>query len=213
LNQLDLKEETIVIFYSDNGGVGGYKENGIINWSITSQKPLRGGKGMFYEGGIREPLVVRWPGVVEAGSKCHTPVISIDFYPTFIDIAGIEKKEGKILDGKSILPLLKQNGNFAREAIYWHFPAYLQGSEGTFRTRPVSVIRSGNYKLLEFFEDNRLELYNLEKDIGENNELSDEKPAKTRELHRKLREWRESIDAPVPEKLNPDYYKYEEVKK
>ena len=209
LNELNLKEETIVIFYSDNGGVGGYEENGIIQWRITSQDPLRGGKGMFYEGGIRVPLVVRWPGKVEAGSRCHTPVISVDFYPTFLDLAGIEKEKGKTLDGKSILPLLKQEDTFEREAIYWHFPAYLQGQKGTFRTRPVSVIRSGDYKLLEFFEDDRLELYNLEKDIGEENDLSDQMPEKTRELHQQLKQWRESVDAPVPSELNPEYHRYE----
>ena len=166
---------------------------------------------MFYEGGIRVPLVVRWPGKVEAGSKCNTPVISVDFYPTFLDIAGIAKQEGKTLDGKSILPLFEQEGTFERNAIYWHFPAYLQGQKGTFRTRPVSVIRSGDYKLLEFFEDNRLELYNLEKDIGENKDLSDEMPEKTRELHQQLKKWRESVDAPVPSELNPEYYRYEEA--
>jgi len=208
LNELNLKENTIVIFYSDNGGMGGYKENDIIQREITSHDPLRGGKGMFYEGGIRVPLVVRWPGKVEPGSKCETPVISTDFYPTFLDLAGINKKEEKILDGKSILPLLKQEDNFKREALYWHFPAYLQGNKGTFRTRPVSVVRSGNYKLLEFFEDDRLELYNLEEDIGEENDLSNEIPDKTQELHQKLEKWRQDIGAPVPQKKNPLYFKY-----
>ncbi len=206
LKQLDLEERTLVIFYSDNGGVGGYQQEGIIQREITSQSPLRGGKGMFYEGGIRVPLTIRWPGKIEAGSTCETPVISVDFYPTFMEIAGIEKKRGKILDGKSILPLLKQNNPFERDAIYWHFPAYLQGRQGTFRTRPVGVIRSGHYKLLEFFEDGRLELYDLESDISEENDLSEEMPGKTEELYQKLREWRKQINAPVPDKQNPEYY-------
>lgn len=208
LRKLDLKKETLVIFYSDNGGLGGYKENGIVHRDITSQAPLRGGKGMFYEGGIRVPLVVRWPGKIEAGSECETPVISLDFYPTLLDVAGINKQDDKVLDGKSMLPLLKQEGNFEREALYWHFPAYLQGNEGTFRTRPVGVIRSGNYKLMEFFEDGRLELYNLEEDIGEKNDLSEEMPDKTRELHQKLKDWRQDIGAPVPQKKNPLYYEF-----
>jgi len=210
LNKLNLEEETIVIFYSDNGGLGGYREQGIMGKDITSQDPLRGGKGMFYEGGIREPLVVRWPGKVEAGSTCDTPVISIDFYPTLLDIAGIEKKEDKVLDGKSILPLLTREESFKRDAIYWHFPAYLQAGQGTFRTRPVGAIRSGNYKLLEFFEDGRLELYNLKKDVGETNDLSDEMPEKTRELHRKLKAWRQQVNAPVPQKKNPEYHQYQD---
>jgi len=208
LNDLNLEKETIVVFYSDNGGLGGYQENGIAHREVTSQHPLRGGKGMFYEGGIRVPLVVRWPDKIEAGSKCETPVISVDFYPTLLDIAGIERKESKTLDGKSILPLFMQEGEFKRENLYWHFPAYLQGWEGTFRTRPVSVIRSGNYKLLEFFEDNRMELYNLEEDISESHDLSEEMPEKTEELHRKLQEWREEVNAPVPEKKNPEYYQF-----
>ena len=208
LQQLELEKETIVIFYSDNGTLGGYEENGIVHRDITSQAPLRGGKGMFYEGGIRVPLVFRWPGKIEEGTECDTPVVSVDFYPTFLDILDIEKKEDKILDGKSMLPLFRQEGNFEREALYWHFPAYLQGNDGTFRTRPVSVIRSGNYKLMEFFEDERLELYNLEEDIGEENDLSDEMPDKTRELHQQLKNWREHIGAPVPQKKNPLYHEF-----
>ena len=172
LEQLNLKKETMVIFYSDNGGVGGYREDSINWWSITSQKPLRGGKGMFYEGGIRVPLVICWPGKIKPGSICNTPVISVDFYPTFLEIAGIAKNKRKILDGESLLPLLTDRGSFSREAIYWHFPCYLEGREGTFRTCPVGVIRSDNFKLMEFFEDNRLELYNLKDDPNEQNNLA-----------------------------------------
>ena len=205
LDELDLSENTVVVFYSDNGGVGGYRKWGIKGAEITSQHPLRGGKGMLYEGGIREPMAIRWPGVVDPGSLCQTPVIGVDFYPTMLEIAGVRKTEGKVLDGRSILPLLTQTGDLDRGAIFWHFPAYLQAGQNTWRTTPAGAIRQGDYKLLEFFEDGRLELYNLQKDIGERHDLSSEMPEKTRELHRSLIEWRESVNAPVPTELNPKY--------
>lgn len=205
LDDLDLAKNTVVVFYSDNGGVGGYRKWGIMGGEITSQQPLRGGKGMLYEGGIREPMAIRWPGVVKPGSVCDTPVIGVDFYPTMLEIAGVRKTEGKVLDGRSIVPLLTQTGDLDRGAIFWHFPAYLQAGQNTWRTTPAGAIRQGDYKLLEFFEDGRLELYNLQKDIGERHDLSSEMPEKTRELHRRLIEWRKSVNAPVPTELNPKY--------
>ncbi len=205
LDDLDLAKNTVVVFYSDNGGVGGYRKWGIMGGEITSQQPLRGGKGMLYEGGIREPMAIRWPGVVKPGSVCDTPVIGGDFYPTMLEIAGVRKTEGKVLDGRSIVPLLTQTGDLDRGAIFWHFPAYLQAGQNTWRTTPAGAIRQGDYKLLEFFEDGRLELYNLQKDIGERHDLSSEMPEKTRELHRRLIEWRKSVNAPVPTELNPKY--------
>ncbi|TKJ38215.1 MAG: aryl-sulfate sulfohydrolase [Planctomycetes bacterium B3_Pla] len=205
LDELGLTDETIVIFSSDNGGVGGYKELGIKGGEITSNAPLRGGKGMLYEGGIRVPLLVRWPGVVKPGSRCDTPAITVDFYPTLLEIAGAARPAKQVLDGRSIVPLLKGAGSLKREAIFWHFPAYLQGSGGTWRTTPAGAVRQGEWKLLEFFENGRLELYNLERDIGEKNDLARILPEKTKELHNLLRNWRKSVNATVPTQLNPKY--------
>jgi arylsulfatase A-like enzyme len=205
LDKLGLTDETIVIFSSDNGGVGGYKELGIKGGEITSNAPLRGGKGMLYEGGIRVPMFVRWPGVVKPGSRCDAPVITIDFYPTLLEIAGTPRPAKQVLDGRSIVPLLKGAGSLKRQAIFWHFPAYLQGSGGTWRTTPAGAVRQGKWKLLEFFENGRLELYNLERDIGEKNDLARISPEKTKKLHNLLRNWRKSVSARVPTELNSEY--------
>jgi arylsulfatase A-like enzyme len=185
--------------------VGGYEEWGIKGKEITSQPPLHGGKGMLYEGGIREPTAIRWPGVVEPGSACGTPITGVDFYPTMLEIAGAHPTSGKVLDGESIVPLLTGSGELERDAVFWHFPAYLQGRENTWRTTPAGAMRQGDYKLLEFFEDGRLELYNLKDDIGERHDLSDEMPQRTRQMHERLVEWRRSVRAPVPTEANPEY--------
>jgi len=200
LDELKLTGNTIVFFFSDNGGVGG----------ITDMSPLRGSKGMLYEGGIREPMIVRWPGEVNPGTRCDIPVISVDFYPTFLEIAGIIKPKDLILDGKNILPLFTGKKKFRKREIFWHFPAYLQAAKQflpglIWRTTPVSVIRKGDWKLLEFFEDGHLELYNLKKDISETNNLAEQMPGKARTLHKKLLKWRVKVNAPVPTELNPDY--------
>lgn len=198
LDELHLAGNTIVIFYSDNGGYG----------PATSMHPLRGAKGMLYEGGVRVPLVVRWPGKTAPGSRCDVPVITVDFYPTLLAAASAEPPKGQPLDGENLLPLLTQTGRLKRGALFWHFPAYLQryrGMRSPWRTTPAGAVRAGNYKLIEFFEDNRLELYDLEKDIGETTNLAASMPAKTRELHRLLKAWRSSLHAPVPTKKNPRY--------
>ncbi len=205
LDELDITKDTVVIFFSDNGGVGGYRELGISGGEITSNRPLKGGKGMLYEGGIREPMTVRWPGNVKPGSRCDEPVIGLDFYPTLLAIAGIEKQSGQVLDGESLVPLLTQTGTLKRDAIFWHFPAYLQGSKGTWRTTPAGAIRQGDFKLIEFFEDSRLELYNLKDDIGEAKNLAETIPDKTRALHQRLLAWRKSVKAPVPTEPNPKF--------
>jgi arylsulfatase A-like enzyme len=205
LDQLGLADNTVVVFFSDNGGVGGYRELGIAGGEITSNRPLRGGKGMLYEGGIREPTIVRWPAKVKAGTRCATPVIGLDFYPTFLEIAGAEKKPGQILDGESLVPLLTGTGTLKRDAIFWHFPAYLQGGKGTWRTTPAGAVRSGDWKLIEFFEDNRLELYNLADDIGEATDLAEKRPEKAKELHDRLVAWRKAVNAPVPTERNPQF--------
>jgi len=200
LDEMGLTDNTIVFFFSDNGGVKG----------ITSNQPLRGGKGMLYEGGIREPMFVRWPGVVKPDTTCDTPVIGIDMYPTILEMTGLRKPKGKLLDGESIVPLLEGQKSLDRKAIFWHFPAYLQGkAEGArdphFRTRPGAAVRMGDFKLIEYFEDGALELYNLKEDISERNNLVDMMLEKTAELHKLMLAWREKINAPVPTELNPDY--------
>ena len=203
LDRLGIADDTIVIFYSDNGGVGGYRACGVIGGEITSNAPLKGGKGMLYEGGIREPCAIRWPRRVKPG-KCHVPIITTDFYPTLLEIAGA-KPPDQPLDGESIVPLLTGKGTLKRDAIYWHFPCYLQGGGGTWRTTPGSVIRMGDWKLIEFFEDGRLELYNLKDDIGETANLVEKMPGKARELHQRLIAWRKRLNAPVPTEPNPQY--------
>jgi len=205
LDELGLTDDTIVIFSSDNGGVGGYEALGIKNGEITSNAPLKGGKGMLYEGGIRVPLFVRWPGVVKPRTRCDEPVITVDFYPTLLEMAGAARPARQALDGQSILPLLRGAGSLKREAIFWHFPAYLQGGGGTWRTTPAGAVRKGQWKLIEFFEDGRVELYDLVRDIGEKTNLADKMPEKAKELHNLLRNWRESVNAQVPTGLNPKY--------
>ncbi|HUT56457.1 MAG TPA: sulfatase [Phycisphaerae bacterium] len=196
LDELKLSGNTVVLFYSDNGGQLG----------ITEQKPLRAGKGHMYEGGIRVPLAVRWPGVTQAGRKCSVPVIGTDLYPTFLQIAGGKKPDGHVLDGESIVPLLKGDaGRLKREALYWHFPCYQPGSRGTFRITPCSVVRKGDFKLTEHFEDGRLEMYNLKDDISETTDLAAKMPDKAKELQKLLADWRKSTNAPVPDKPNPQY--------
>ena len=193
-------DNTFIIFISDNGGP----------YEITKQWPLRAGKGSYYEGGIREPMFAYWKGKIEAGTKSDVPVTNIDFYPTIIDVANIDKPEGKVLDGKSILPVLVGNGTLNERPLFWHFPIYLQnGNKETqdplFRTRPGSVVRLGDWKLIQYFENNELELYNLKEDISEKNNLADENQEKTRELLGILEKWRENTNAPVPNELNPEY--------
>ncbi len=196
LKDLDIENNTIIIFFSDNGGLG----------TITSMHPLRGSKGMLYEGGIRVPCFIRWPGMPSSGKRIRTPVVGTDFYPTLLEMAGLEKPDDPELDGVSLVPLLKETGTLPERNLYWHFPAYLQASGHLpfiWRTTPGSVIRSGKYKLIEYFEDGHLELYNLEKDTGETVNLAESMPEKAEELHRQLREWRKNTGAPVPSKTNP----------
>ncbi len=196
-------ENTFILFTSDNGG----------HYEITKQWPLRSGKGSYYEGGIREPMFVRWPGMVAAGTKTDVPVTNLDIYPTLLEVAGEEKPTGKILDGRSILPLLTGSGTMEERPLFWHFPIYLQAymKEGDptqdplFRTRPGSAVRLGDWKLIQYFEYNDLELYNLKNDIGETNNLSETNPEKLQELLNILENWREETNAPVPKESNPEY--------
>jgi arylsulfatase A-like enzyme len=170
--------------------------------------PLRGAKGMLYEGGIREPLIVRWPNRIQAGSRCATPVMGIDFYPTFLAMMGDQHLPGQVLDGQNLLPLLEQRGEIPREALFWHFPAYLESYKdgiGPWRTTPASAIRLGDYKLIEFFEEGTLELYNIQDDPGETTNLAQTLPSKRDELHARLKAWQYAIKAPIPRQKNPEY--------
>jgi arylsulfatase A-like enzyme len=205
LDELKLADNTVLIFSSDNGGVGGYVREGIKQaGDITDNTPLRSGKGSLYEGGTRDPFIVRWPGKVKPGSTCDVPSIHVDVYPTLLELAGAKRPEGYILDGESLVPLLHDgNANLKRDAIYQHFPGYLGAGPGFFRTTPVSLIEVGDWKLMEFFEDGRLELYNLKDDIGEKNNLATAMPDKTRELHNRLLAWRKEINAPLPTPNKP----------
>ena len=184
---------TIVIFTSDNGGLA------TAEGSPTCNAPLAEGKGWMYEGGTREPLLVRWPGMVRPGSTCSVPVTSPDFYPTLLEAAGLGASPTSHLDGVSLMPLLTQSGTLAREAIYWHYPHY--GNQGG---TPGCSIRAGEFKLIEFFEDGRLELYNLREDIGEQCDLTAAQPEHAGRLARMLTAWRERVEAKIPHP-NPAY--------
>ena len=191
LDTLGLTENTVVVFMSDNGGL----------WpQATSNAPLRAGKGYPYEGGIREPLIIRWPGVTTAGATCSTPVCSIDFHPTLLEIAGVPPP--CTVDGLSLVLLLKQTGSLQRDALYWHYPHYWGGVPP--RVRPFGAVRAGDWKLIEFYEDMSVELYNLKDDLGEKRDLARENPAKVAELRTKLHQWRESVGAQMPTP-NPSY--------
>jgi arylsulfatase A-like enzyme len=193
-------ENTFILFTSDNGGVFG----------ITSQHPLRAGKGSPYEGGIREPMFAVWKGKIASETRSDVPVTHIDLFPTILQVAGIKPPSGKKFDGVSILPLLTGKAKIKERPLYWHFPVYLEGGnrecqDTVFRTRPGSSIRLGEWKLIQYFENNNIELYNLKRDTGEKNNLYNTFPEKTRELLGLLEKWRKETGAPVPVELNPEY--------
>lgn len=201
LEELGLSDNTLVIFSSDNGGVGGYARAGVKKDNgITDNAPLRGGKGMFYDGGVRVPFVWNWPGRVKPGTVSDTPICSVDLYPTFLELAGAKGKDGYTLDGVSVASHLTSSGAAAvdRDAIYWHFPGYLGAGFNEWRSLPVGAVRSGDYKLMEFFEDGKLELYNLKDDPGQQHDLAASQPDVAKSLHGKLVAWRESVGAKMP---------------
>ena len=203
LEELKLADNTLVIFSSDNGGVGGYHRTEAPSQKKgqTDNTPLRGGKGTLYEGGIRVPFIVRWPGVVPAGRTSDVPVAHVDVYPTLLNIAGGTPRGGYKLDGVSFASVLKSpQAALAREAIYWHFPGYLESyvHPSGWRTAPVGAIHAGDFKLMEFFETGAVELYNLRDDISEKRNLAAQSPAKVQELRAKLATWRKDIGAAMP---------------
>lgn len=187
LDRLELSDNTIVIFMSDNGGLStseGYP---------TSNIPLRGGKGWLYEGGIREPMIIKWPHTAKAGSVCSEPTISMDFFPTMLEIAGLPLENKQHVDGVSLVPLLRGEKNFPQRPLFWHYPHY--GNQGG---SPSAAVRYGDWKLIEFFEDNHVELYNLKIDISEKNDLSTTMPEKVKELRDMLHNWQKSVEARFP---------------
>ncbi len=186
-------ENTIVVFTSDNGGLA------TAEGSPTCNAPLSEGKGWMYEGGTREPLFIRWPGVVKPETVCRVPVISTDFYPTLLEAAGLDLIPDQHVDGVSLVPLLKGENALDREAIFWHYPHY--GNQGG---TPGSSIRMGAYKLIEFFEDNRVELFNLETDPGEKHDLSQEEPELAQDMKATLLQWQQQVEAKIP-RPNPDW--------
>jgi arylsulfatase A-like enzyme len=201
LDSLQLTENTLIVLTSDNGGV----------WDISKQDPLRAGKGSYYEGGTRVPYIIKWTNNIKAGVSNKTPITNLDFFPTFAKLLNVQVSDST-LDGVNILPLLRGD-SIEKRPLYWHFPIYLQSSNKSkgdgrdvlFRTRPGSTIVVENWKLHHYFEDNSLELYDLNNDIGERKNLALSNPDKTKELFRQLNNWRENINAPIPNKLNPNY--------
>jgi len=190
LDALGIASNTVVVFMSDNGGL----------WPrATANTPLRAGKGYPYEGGIREPLLIKWPGTTKANTTCSTPVSSIDFFPTLLEIAGA--KVSAEVDGVSLVPLLRSSTPLPARALFWHYPHYWSGN----LVRPYGVVRSGDWKLVEFYEDMRVELFNLKDDLSEMHDLATTNPGKTVELRTMLHEWREAMDAQMPTP-NPDYH-------
>lgn len=202
LESLGLTNQTAILFTSDNGGYG----------PATSMKPLKGYKGSYYEGGIREPMFVVWPGVVSPGTS-EVPVTGVDFYPTLCEMTGARLPMDQAVDGISLVPLLNGDADLPERDLFWHFPAYLQPygkrvdgqRDPLFRSRPCGIVRRGEWKLHEYFEDGGLELYNLHDDVGETINLADSNPEKTKELHNAMIQWRKETDAPVPTEPNPKY--------
>lgn len=198
LDAQGLAGNTLVVLTGDNGGVVG----------ITSNAPLRGYKGMLYEGGIRVPTAVRWPGRVAAGSESQVPVHTVDWYPTLLEAARTATAAGTVQDGESLVPLLTGAGTPRRDTLYWHFPYYLPGMSATvaaiegfdpaFRTRPSGAIRQGDWKLIERFEDGRCELYDLAADPGERRDLAQADPERAKALQGRLATWRASLEAAMP---------------
>lgn len=208
LDSLKLSDNTIIIFYSDNGGMAAanfYDPTREIPLSkldkaySTSNLPLKGAKGWLYEGGIRVPLVIKWPGHESSKKVVSTPVIGPDIYPTIIDMAGLPEKYNEDVDGVSLVPLM-QGKDIERKAIFWHFPHYSNHGMQS----PGGAVRKGDYKLLDYFENGTVQLFNLKNDPGEHHDLSKEMPEKVNELQNLLNNWRKQVSAKMM-KGNPDY--------
>jgi arylsulfatase A-like enzyme len=190
LDDLDLAERTVIIFTSDNGG--------LLN--VTNNAPLRSGKGYPYEGGIREPVIVRWPKVIKPGTISQEPMTSVDYFPTICELAGAALPRERAIDGVSLVTHLKSNGkkSLGRDALYWHFPHY-RGD-----VVPYSIVRAGDWKLIKRYEGKTFELFNLRDDLSEKNDLSQKMPEKVQQLDAKLTDWLKTTNAKLPI-ANPDY--------
>jgi arylsulfatase A-like enzyme len=186
LDELGLAKNTIVVFTSDNGGLSTSE-----GWP-TSNMPLRGGKGWMYEGGIREPLLIRWPGVTKANSQIDVPVTSPDFYATFLGATDAAPPQNQPLDGIDLKPVI-QTGKAPERALFWHYPHY--GNQGG---APGAAIRRGDWKLIEWQEDNSVELFNLANDIGEKNNLAAQEAARVETMRNELHVWQKQVGARMP---------------
>lgn len=193
LKKLSLAENTIFVFTSDNGGLSNQVNEKGWRRGPTDNSPSRLGKGSAYDGGVHIPLIVAWPDTIEAGSESDVPVISYDHLPTLLEATGTPLKEGQIIDGESLMPLLTQKDILKRDAIYWHYPHYHPGS-----ATPYSAIRAGDWKLIEFFEDQHVELYNMRRDIGEADNVATIEADIAEQLHKQLDEWRTKVGAQLP---------------
>jgi arylsulfatase A-like enzyme len=208
LERHQLTDRTLVIFASDNGGVGGYQREGLAKKEDTTDNaPLRHGKGSLYEGGIRVPMITRWPSRIPSGTTCNEPTLHVDLYPTLLELTSAPPPPQQ-LDGLSLKSLWEDpTRRLSRDAIYHHFPGYLGGGKDQWRTTPVSVIQMRQWKLMEFLEDGRLELYDLDQDISESRNLAAEDPDRAMQMLQRLRQWRSEIDAPMPQMNQPAAFK------
>jgi arylsulfatase A-like enzyme len=192
LAELGVDDRTIIIFTSDNGG----------RIPTTSNAPLRAGKGSCYEGGVRVPLIVHWPGHARAGIESDVPVITVDLYPTILEMAGLKQVGDAEIDGVSLAPLLEQSGELAERSLFWHYPHYQHYQlEGT---TPYGAIRRGDHKLIEFYDDHRVELYDLKADGGERHNLAESAPEVVKSLRDELHRWLHAVKAQMPTP-NPNY--------
>ena len=187
LEEAGVADHTAVIFTSDNGGLS------TAEGAPTSNVPLRAGKGWMYEGGLRVPLIVRWPGEAKSGAVCDDYLISTDYYPTMLEMANLSPRPEQHVDGKSFAPLLRGESEFDRGPIFWHYPHY--GNQGG---QPAAAIRDGDWKLVEFFENDAVELYNLADDPREQRDLSKDEPERSAAMLAQLHRWQESVDAKFP---------------
>jgi arylsulfatase A-like enzyme len=198
IDSLGLSENTLIVFYSDNGGAA----------AATNNFRLRGAKGMPYEGGIRVPLIMKYPRKIKAGTVVSEPVTGVDFYPTLVALTGGIPDNG--LDGENIFDWMKKGTSKVQRALFWHFPAYLEGYQGLgkdFRATPYSIIRSGDWKLIYYYEDKSMELFNLKNDRMERNNLVNLQPTLAKELYTRLMKWLIDTRADIPTELNPAYIK------
>lgn len=186
LEETGKTQDTVVIFYSDNGGVSTYGR------PVTSNAPLNEGKGWMYEGGNRVPLIIKWPNKIQPGHSDYI-ITSPDFYPTILEMAGLPLNPNQHIDGRSFWHVLKGAQNLKREPVFWHFPHY-----SNLGSTPAAAIRVDDFKLIEFFEDHHIELYNLKEDLGEKHNIADEMPEIAKNLHKQLHRWQKTIEAKFP---------------